>query len=122
MNSVYDQMESLSPEPMYLKFSCGKSALIPVSAPVSNVALTTLNMKEVMQPLSFEEDEQITMIGFQEKTVFELHERRKRQKEKLVTNYDIAPYVVERQNVFIDLLKIYVENADITSNILSIRL
>ena len=121
MNSVYDQMESLSPEPMYLKFSCGKSALIPVSAPVSNVALTTLNMKEVMQPLPFEEDEQITMIGFQEKTVFELHERRKREKEKLVTNYDIAPYVVERQNVFIDLLKIYVENADITSNILSIR-
>ena len=95
MNSVYDQMESLSPEPMYLKFSCGKSALIPVSAPVSNVALTTLNMKEVMQPLPFEEDEQITMIGFQEKTVFELHERRKREKEKLVTNYDIAPYVVE---------------------------
>ena len=61
------------------------------------------------------------MIGFQEKTVFELHERRKREKEKLVTNYDIAPYAVERQNVFIDLLKIYVENADITSNILSVR-
>ena len=61
------------------------------------------------------------MIGFQEKTVFELHERRKREKEKSVTNYDIVPYVVERQNVFIDLLKIYVENADITTNILSIR-
>ena len=78
-------------------------------------------MTEVNEPLRFEEDEEITMTGFQEKTVFDLHERRKREKEKLVTNYDIASYVVERHNVFSDLLKIYVENADITSNMLSIR-
>ena len=121
MNNVYDWMGSLSPEPMYFKFSCGRSALIPASVPVSNFALTTLNMTEVNEPLPFEEDEEITMTGFQEKTVFDLHERRKREKEKLVTNYDIAPYAVERHNVFSDLLKIYVENADITSNMLSIR-
>ena len=121
MNNVYDWMGSLSPEPMYFKFSCGRSALIPASAPVSNFALTTLNMTEVNEPLPFEENEEITMTGFQEKTVFDLHERRKREKEKLVTNYDIAPYVVERHNVFSDLLKIDVENADITSNMLFIR-
>ena len=106
---------------MYLKFSCGRSALIPASAPVSNFAPTTLNMTEVKEALPFEEDEEITMTGFQEKTVFDLHERRKSKKGKLVTNYHIAPYVVERQIVFSDLLKIYIQNADITSNMLSIR-
>ena len=45
MNNVYDWMRSLSPQPtMYFKFSCGRSALIAESAPVSNFALTTLNM------------------------------------------------------------------------------
>ena len=92
MNNVYAWMGSLSPEPMYFKFSCDRTALIPASAPVSNFALT---MTEVNEPLPFEEDEEITMTGFQEKTVFDLHERRKREKEKLVTNYDIAPYGVE---------------------------
>ena len=62
MNNVYGWMRSLSPEPMYFKFSCGRSALIPASAPVSNFALTTLNMTEVNEPLPFEEDEEITMI------------------------------------------------------------
>ena len=37
-------MGSLSPKPMYFKFSCGGSALIPASASVSNFTLTTLNM------------------------------------------------------------------------------
>ena len=114
-------MGSLSSEPMYFKFSCGRTAVIPASAPVSNFALTTLNMTEIKEPLPFEEDEEITMTGFQEKTVFDLHERRKSKKGKLVTNYHIAPYVVERQIVFSDLLKIYIQNADITSNMLSIR-
>ena len=45
--------------------------------------LTTLNMREVKEPLPFEEDEETTMISFQEKTVFDLHERRKKEKEKL---------------------------------------
>ena len=49
--------------------------------------------------MNLEEDEEITMPGFQEKTVFDLHERRKREKEKLVTN----------------------SNADIPSSMLSIR-
>ena len=64
MNNVYDSMGSLFPEPMYFKFSCGRSALIPASAPVSNFALITLNMTEVNEPLPFEEDEEITMTGF----------------------------------------------------------
>ena len=114
-------MGSLSSEPMCSKVSCGRSVLIPASAPVSDFALTTLNMTGVNEPLPLEEDEEITMTGFQEKIVFDFHERRKRKKEKLVTNYDIAHYVVERHNAFSDLLKVYVENADITSNTLSIR-
>ena len=92
MNYVYNWMGSLSPGSMYFRFSCGRSALIPAPAPAP---LMTLNMTEVNEPLPFEEDEEITMTDFQEKTVFDLHERRNREKEKLVTNYDIAPYVVE---------------------------
>ena len=100
MNNVYDWMGSLYLEPTYFKFSCGRSVLIPASAPVSNFALTTLSMTEVKEPLPFEEDEEITMTGFQEKTVFDLHEWRKKEKEKLVTNCDIAPFIVEQNNVF----------------------
>ena len=81
MNNVYDWMGSLSPEPTYFMFSCGRSGLIPASAPVSNFTLTTLNMTEVNEPLPFEEDEEITMIGFQEKTIFDLHGRRKRKRK-----------------------------------------
>ena len=44
---------------MYFKFPCGRSALIPASAPVSNFAVTTLSMTEVNEPLPFEEDEKI---------------------------------------------------------------
>ena len=81
MNNVYDWMGSLSPRPMYFKFSYGRSALIPASAPVSNFTLTTLNMTEVNEPLPFEEDEEITMIGFQEKT-FSTCTREEREKKK----------------------------------------
>ena len=84
------------------------SQFIPASAPVSNFVLITLNMTGVNEPLPFEEHEENTMADFQEKIVFYLHETRKREKGKLVTNYDIAPYVVEKHNVFSDLLKIYV--------------
>ena len=114
-------MGSLSSEPMYFKFLCSRTVVIPASTPVSNFALTTLNMTEIEEPLPFEEDEEITMTGFQEKTVFDLHEKRKKEKEKLVTNYDVVPFVIERHNIFSDLLKIFVENAYITSNMLSIR-
>ena len=44
LNNVYVWVGSLSPKPMYFKFSCGGSALIPASASVSNFTLTTLNM------------------------------------------------------------------------------
>ena len=81
MNNVYDWMGSLSPEPMYFKFSCGRSALIPASAPVSSFALATLNMTEVNEPLPFEEDEEVTMTGFQGK-LFSNCTREEREKKK----------------------------------------
>ena len=80
MNNVYDWMGSLSLESMYFRFSCGRNALIHAFAPVSNFALATLNMTEVNEPLPFEEDEETTTTGFKEKTVFDLHERRKKEK------------------------------------------
>ena len=86
MNNVYDWMGSLSPEPMYFKLSCGRSSLIPPSPPVLNVTLTILNMTEVKEPLPFEEDEEITMTGFQEKIVFNFRERRKKERKRKISN------------------------------------
>ena len=108
MNNVYDWMRSLSPQPMYFKFPCGRSALIPASAPVSNFAVTTLSMTAVNEPLPFEEDEEIKMTGFQEKTVFDLHETRKREKEKLViikllVKVPRVMYTLSSSNTYLDL-------------------
>ena len=85
MNNIYDWMGSLSPEPMYFKFLCGRSALIPASVPVSNFTLTTLNMTEVNEPLPFEEGEEITMTfqWFSRKNCFRLAREKKERKRKV---------------------------------------
>ena len=61
------------------------------------------------------------MSCFSGKTVFDLHERRKKTNENWVIDHGIARYVVEWHNVFSDFLKRYVKNGDITSKMLSIR-
>ena len=78
MNNVYDWMGSLSPEPIYFKFSCGRSALIPASAPVSNVALTALNMTEVNEPLGRRNHND----WFSRKKLFSTCTREEREKKK----------------------------------------
>ena len=123
MNNVYDWVGSLSPEPMFFKFFCNNTAAIPSSDAASKYALTTLNMEEVDEPLYFEDDKEITVKGFQgadNQNVFSLNSRRLQEKEKLKLDYNIAPFTVDRHNVFNDLMKIY-EDERVTSRCISVN-
>ena len=124
MNNVYEWVESLSPEPMFFKFFCNNTAAIPPSDAASKYALTTLNMEEVDEPLYFEDDDkEITVKGFQgadNQNVFSLNSRRLQEKEKLKLDYNIAPFTVDRHNVFNDLMKIY-EDERVTSRCISVN-
>ena len=69
--------------------------------------LTTLNREEVDKPLYFENDKEITVKGFQgadNQNVSSLNSRRLQEKEKLKLDYNIAPFTVDRHNVFNDLI------------------
>ena len=118
MNKVYDWVGSLSPEPMFFKFFCNNTDAIPRSDTASKYALTTLNTEEVDEPLYFEDDKEITVKGFQgadDQNVFSVNSKRLQEKEKLKLDYNIAPFTVDRHNVFNDLMKIY-EDERVTSH------
>ena len=86
MNNVYDWVGSLSPEPIFFKFFCNKTAGIPPSDAASRYALTTFNMDEVDELLYFEDDKEITVKGFQGadyQNAFSLNNRGLQEKKKL---------------------------------------
>ena len=123
MNNVYDWIGSLSPESMFLKFFFNNTDAIPPSDAASKYAVTTLNMEEVDEPLYFEDDKEITLKGFQgadDQDVFSVNNRRLQEKEKLNLDYNIAPFTVDRHNVFSYLMKIY-EGERVTSRCISVN-
>ena len=78
-------------------------------------------MEEVDEPLPFKDDKEITVKGFQgadNQNIFSLNSRRLQEKEKLKLDYNIAPFTVDRHNVFNDLMKIYEDERVISRCIL----
>ena len=78
-------------------------------------------MEEVDEPLPFKDDKEVTVKGFQgadNQNIFSLNRRRLQEKEKLKLDYNIAPFTVDRHNVFNDLMKIYEDERVISRCIL----
>ena len=114
MNSVYDWIGSLSPEPMYFGlFPKFHSDPVLPSTDVKLYDKTVINVGVLTDPIEFEEDQEITMYGYSNMSNTEILEIKCNSEKDALIN-DNSVFLVDCLNVVADMFSIY-QDAEIAN-------
>ena len=120
MNSIYDLIGSLSPEPMYFDLF-PKFHYDPVlpSADVKLYDKTVLNVGALTDPIDFEEDQEITMYGYSNMSNMEILETEGNSEKDALIN-DNSVFLVDLLDVLADMFCMY-QDAEIAKSVIKIN-
>ena len=120
MNSVYDWIGSLSPEPMYFGlFPKFHSDPVLPSTDVKLYDKTVINVGVLTDPIEFEEDQEITMYGYSNMSNTEILETKCNSEKDALIN-DNSVFLVDCLNVVADMFSIY-QDAEIAKSPIKIN-